>query len=402
MTPELTRLVQPSRQRGFSLVELLVSIALGMAVLMAMASVYVAAKQTFRFQETSGRMQEDANFALETIAKDLRLAGYAGCMGVDTVTVGAVTTTYPQMGLAASPTAITGPNPLGTVFAGMSAAEVAIRAQPLAPANIVRGWDSIPSAMFASSAPTYANTGALYFAGASNKGVGVTAVMASATADLTIAADPNSWANKDYYFVASDCRKSSLFVGRVPVAGTSIAHGAGLGNTADNFPSSAIYGVDTVVTPLEWNFYYAAKRSGATAASLYRINYDGNARDGVPLEIVANVETLLFHYGENLRGRDTATNAVCTIATGGATCAPSYQADTWRTTAAAVTDWSRVVAVRIGLMMVSADEAVNSDIAAPTLTLLGAAYTVPADATGNRVRKEFSTTVVLRNRVPAR
>ena len=402
MTFKPVRPVGPHSPSGFTLVELLVSIALGMGVLLAMSSVYVATKQTFRFQETSGRMQEDANFALETIAKDLRLAGYAGCMGVDTVTVGAVTTTYPQMGLAASPTAIDGPNPLGTVFAGMSAAEVAIRAQPLAPANIIRGWDSIPSAMFASSAPTYANTGALYFAGASSKGVGVTGVMASATADLTIAADPNGWATKDYYFVASDCKKSSLFVGKIPVAATSIAHGAVLGNAADTFPSSAVYGIDAVVTPLEWNFYYAAKRSGATAASLYRINYDGNARDGVPLEIVANVETLLFHYGENLNGRDTATNAVCTIATGGATCAPSYQADTWRTTAAAVTDWSRVVAVRIGLMMVSADEAVNTDIAAPTLTLLGAAYTVPSATEGNRVRKEFSTTVVLRNRVKAR
>lgn len=402
MNPNRIQWVPQSRQHGFTLVELLVSIALGLAVLMAMASVYVAAKQTFRFQETSGRMQEDANFALDTIAKDLRLAGYAGCMGVDTVTVGATTTTYPQMGLAASPTAITGPNPLGTVFAGMSAAEVAMRTQPLAPANIIRGWDSIPSAMFASSAPSYSYTDALYFAGASNKAVGVTVVMASATADVTIAADPNSWANKDYYFVASDCRKSSLFVGRVPAAGTSIAHGTGLGNAAANFPSSALYGVDTVVAPVEWNFYYAAKRTGASSASLYRVNYDGNARDGTPLEIVANVETLKFHYGENLKGKDTATNAVCTIATGGATCAPTYQADTWRTTAAGVTDWSRVVAVRIGLMMLSADEAVNSDIAAPALTLLGAAYTVPVDAVGNRVRKEFSTTVVLRNRVPAR
>ena len=402
MTTRIKRPFPLGRQAGFTLVELLVSIALGLAVLMAMASVYVAAKQTFRFQDTSGRMQEDASFALETIAKDLRLAGYAGCMGVDTVTVGAVTTTYPQMGLATSPTATTGPNPLGSVFTGLSAAEVAIRAQPLAPANIIRGWDSIPSAMFASSAPSYANTDALYFAGGSSKGVGVTAAMASATADLTIAADPNSWATKDYYFVVSDCRKSSLFLGRVPVAANAIGHTAALGNTSDNFPSSAIYGVDSVVTPVEWNFYYAAKRSGANTASLYRINYDGNARDGTPLEIVGNVETLRFHYGENLRGRDTATLAVCTIATGGATCAPTFQADTWRTTAAAVTDWSRVVAVRIGLMMVSADESTNPDITQSNLTLLGAAYTVPSDAVGNRVRKEFSTTVVLRNRVPAR
>ena len=70
-------------QSGFTLVELLVSLALGLAVLVGLSSVYVAAKQSFRFQETSGRLQEDAVFALDMISRDLRMAGFAGCRGVD-------------------------------------------------------------------------------------------------------------------------------------------------------------------------------------------------------------------------------------------------------------------------------------------------------------------------------
>jgi type IV pilus assembly protein PilW len=188
----------------------------------------------------------------------------------------------------------------------------------------------------------------------------------------------------------------------VATGGLSIEHGMTLGNAADSFPGNYLFGADAIVTPLEWNFYYVAKRSGASTPSLYRINYDGNTRDGNPLEIVANVESVRFHYGENTRGIDTATNASCSLATGGATCTPTFQTDAWRTTAASVTDWSRVVAVRVGLMVVSADAAISSDVAAPALTLLGAAYTVPTSATGSRVRKEYSTTVTLRNRIPVR
>jgi type IV pilus assembly protein PilW len=402
MKSESSFVLKRSGQQGFTLIELLISIALGLAVLVALASVYVVAKQSFRFQETSGRMQEDANFALETISRDLRMAGYAGCMGVETITVGAVTTTYPNMGLAASPSAITGPNPLATVFSGATPADMAIKARPLAAANFIRGWDSIPSAMFASSAPSYANTGALYFAGGSAKAVSISVAMAADDSALTIAGDKYSWSGKEYYMVVSDCNSSSLFGGKVAASGLSIAHDAIFGNTTDKFPTDYKYGADALVMPLEWNLYYAAIRTGADTPSLYRVNYDGNARNANPLELVANVETLVFHYGENTKGKDTATSLSCNLSAGAATCAPTFQTDEWRKTAAAVTDWSRVVAVRIGMMMVSADANATADLAAPALTLLGDAYTVPVTATGSRVRKEYSTTVVLRNRVPAR
>jgi type IV pilus assembly protein PilW len=153
--------------------------------------------------------------------------------------------------------------------------------------------------------------------------------------------------------------------------------------------------------PLQWSFYYAATRSGASTPSLYRVFYDGNAR-GNAQEIIANVESFKLMYGENTMGKDSVTNNACTIATGGATCVPNLQADVWRTTAASVTDWSRVVAVRIGLMMVSADSNAIADLSQVTPTLLGQTYTIPTGASTGRLRKEFSTTVVLRNRVASR
>ena len=391
-------------QRGLSLVELLVSLVLGMAVLIGLASVYVAAKQSFRFQETSGRLQEDAVFALEMIAKNLRMSGFAGCRGVNQE---AGPVYFPRLTLATAPTGIDGPNPLATVESGSTTVTV----QPLTPFNFLRGFDDVPSTMFASgSAPTTSGTDSLFFSGGSANVVSVTAPMAAATSSLTIGADPYNWAATTtptanpgvYNMIVSNCLTSSLFAGKVTTSGTLIAHDTTLGNAANDFPTSPLYGADALVMPLEWSFYYVATRSGAATPSLYRVFYDGNKRDGNPQEIISNVESMQLHYGENLNGIDDVTTLACVLASGGATCTPTLRADTWQTTAASVTNWSRVVGVRIGLMMVGSDAGAAADVTVATPPILGASYTLPSGASSRRLRKEFSTTVLLRNRIAPR
>ncbi len=232
--------------------------------------------------------------------------------------------------------------------------------------------------------------------------VSITTAMAAAADALTIGTDSQSWGTRPRYMVVSDCNNSSFFVGQLATSAgvTSIQHEIGAGNDeneAATFPGSAIYGVDAIVMPVEWTFYYVATRAGASTPSLYRVSYDGRIQEnsGVPNdprgrkdpeEIVSNVETMKLHYGENTANDGSG--------------APTMQANVWRTTAAAVTDWSRVVAVRIGLMMVSSENGVLGDVVSSP-TLLGAAYTVPT-AAATRAHKEFSTTVVLRNRIAPR
>jgi type IV pilus assembly protein PilW len=373
-------------------------LALGLSVLAGLSAVFVAAKQSYRYQETSGRLQEDASYALETMARDLRMTGFAGCRGVE-ITPGPVQ--YPGMGihgtLLAASGAIKGPNPLGTVYP----ADAAITARPFAPKNLIRGFDaSVPSAMFAvGSVPTSGTTDSLYITGGSMNAVSVTTPMTLPESVLEIGTDSQDWGTILRYMVVSDCVNSSYFVGELETAGgvTSIKHLAATDkNALATFPSSAKYGIDAIVMPVEWNFYYVATRPGASTPGLYRLTHDGRVQvnSGVtgdppgrkdPVEIVSNVETMKIHYGEN------------TLPTTGT---PTMEVNEWRTTAADVDDWSRVVAVRIGLMMITSENGVNTDIAS-TPTLLGAAYTVPT-AYANRVRKEFSTTVVLRNRVAPR
>ena len=302
---------------------------------------------------------------------------------------------------------IDGPNPLATVESGSTTVTV----QPLTPFNFLRGFDDVPSTMFASGlAPTTSGTDSLFFSGGSANVVSVTAPMAAATSALTIGADPYNWAATTtptanpgvYNMIVSNCLTSSLFAGKVTTSGTLIAHDTTLGNAANDFPTSPLYGADALVMPLEWSFYYVATRSGAATPSLYRVFYDGNKRDGNPQEIISNVESMQLHYGENLNGIDDVTTLACVLASGGATCTPTLRADTWQTTAASVTNWSRVVGVRIGLMMVGSDAGAAADVTVATPPILGASYTLPSGASSRRLRKEFSTTVLLRNRIAPR
>jgi type IV pilus assembly protein PilW len=393
-------------QRGLSLIELLVALVLGLAVLVGLSSVYVAAKQSFRFQETTGRLQEDATFALDSIARDLRMAGSAGCMGINKVANPAPPPPdiyYPGSVLAsgspASPgvtpspdntSGFYGANPLGQI----ETTNPEVTQQPFTSLNFVRGFDNgTPTGMVATTNPAPSTiSDSLFFAGASFKAVSVSAPMTAASA-VPLAADTYNWSNAvsptnsgTYTFIVSDCSHSSIFNGKVTVGGgvVSIDHSTAMGNSDLSLTSG--FGTDAIVMPAEWSFYYIATRTGASTPSLYRVFFNGNKRFNAE-ELVSNVEAMKLNYGEN-------TTDVAGV--------PTLVADVWRTSAATVTDWSRVVAVRIGLMMVSSEDNANPEVTLTMPTLLGQTYTAPTGASSNRLRKEFSTTVVMRNRVAAR
>ncbi len=68
-----------SRQIGFSLVELMVAITISLILLAGVVQIYLSSKQTYRVQEALARVQENGRFAMDFLARDIRVAGYAGC-----------------------------------------------------------------------------------------------------------------------------------------------------------------------------------------------------------------------------------------------------------------------------------------------------------------------------------
>jgi type IV pilus assembly protein PilW len=73
----LTRFSSPSqrRQRGFSLVELMVALVLGLLVIGGVGGVFLSQRELYRQNENLARMQESARYAFEVMARSLREAG---------------------------------------------------------------------------------------------------------------------------------------------------------------------------------------------------------------------------------------------------------------------------------------------------------------------------------------
>lgn len=68
-----------SAMRGFSLVELMVALVLGLLVVGGATSVFVSNRQTYRTAESLARVQESARIAFELMARDVREAGQIPC-----------------------------------------------------------------------------------------------------------------------------------------------------------------------------------------------------------------------------------------------------------------------------------------------------------------------------------
>lgn len=68
--------ILPARQRGMSLIELMISMLLGLFIVLGIGTLFVQNKQSYRQDEMIARMQEDARYALNTIVDDIELAGF--------------------------------------------------------------------------------------------------------------------------------------------------------------------------------------------------------------------------------------------------------------------------------------------------------------------------------------
>ncbi len=67
------------RQRGFSLIELMIALVLGLLVIAGASSVFLSNKQSYRTGEALSRVQEGSRIAFELMSRDIRSASLTGC-----------------------------------------------------------------------------------------------------------------------------------------------------------------------------------------------------------------------------------------------------------------------------------------------------------------------------------
>lgn len=62
--------------RGVTLIELMISMAISLILLLGVISIYVTSKHSYVVQDGMARQQENGRFAVEMLTRDLRMAGF--------------------------------------------------------------------------------------------------------------------------------------------------------------------------------------------------------------------------------------------------------------------------------------------------------------------------------------
>ncbi|MEO8308867.1 MAG: PilW family protein [Pseudomonadota bacterium] len=328
-------------QRGFTLVEIMVAMAIGLVMTAVIVTVFGQSTQSSKVNQARGEIQEQARVALDTLQRDLRQAGYIGCNSNRLLNSGGLINTATTPASYLDNIAISMQGYEGTGASFVPAAPVAVtgatpNASPINDAITIR----IPAGQPVSLSGTMAS--------------GTAVVPVFSTAGFAAATRA----------VIGDCAQSSLFV-VTGVAG-GLQHAVGASNTTADLGRA--FGPDAMVVAFNTISYYVAPSSFSGENSLWRrVGLAGNSE-----EVAEGVEDFQLTYGQDTDGDNFA--------------------DIF-TAADAVADWRQVVSVRASLLLRSkADRTAQN---AQAYNFNGATSIAPPD---RRLRRPFNITVQLRNR----
>jgi type IV pilus assembly protein PilW len=356
-------------QRGFSVIELMVAMTLGLLVIGSVSALLVNSRKNYIVQDSVARLQENARFAMHLLTRDLRMAGYFGCHDnvtaiFDHVNAGADTlwgSTEPLEGWEqlATPSS-------GTWYPSGSEARKS---------EILPGTDAITI--------RYAE------GGDANRVVEPYMTVESAALHM---ATGNSI--KDGEIVAvTDCSSTDIFQVTGPTnPGTAglVDHNTGEGSPGNaTKPLSKIYEGDAFIMRLRaFRYYIGTGASGKPA--LFREAIAPQSGGSAVLqaeELVEGIENMQILYGVDKSYNDRIPDVYVPADEVG----PS--------------NWGNIVAVRVVLLGYSiaagvdtgGEYATGADKKKYDLGFAGESSDEVTGTTGNRKRDRFVTTVTLRN-----
>jgi type IV pilus assembly protein PilW len=345
------------RAAGFTLVELMVSLAISLLLLTGVVAIFSSSRFSYESTDQSSRIQETGRFALDLMSRHVRASGFSGCSRQPNYVSSVLNSaTSVQWNFLAGPVlGFDAEDSTWTPELGDAVPDI----DEELPGSVTAGSD-----VLLVRGPRLDVPPAL-----------VTTAMADASADLTVDNASNFKADGEVV-MAYSCEGQSVFYARP--AGNTLVHTVALGGTpgnqfdTTNFP----FRENSEVVPVETVVYYVGKSSGGDSVpndttSLWRRAAVGNAE-----ELVQGVERMQVRYGV-----DTTMDRVV----------DDY------VDANEVTNWDNVVAVRIALLVRSVQE-YGTDLDTRTYTLLDTEDPIPA-ANDRRQREVFTATVSIRNRV---
>lgn len=340
------------KQHGVTLVELMIALAIGLFMTIIIATLYQSMRGSFRYQEDFARLQENGRFAMEAITRDVRMAGYNGCGSL---------TTFANVvnGGSSSP------------FINFTAPVIGYEG----------GVSTFPSAITA--AGSIAGTDAIVLMGvdSSNELVVQDHNVNSAQINTNTHSIPAG-----EILLITDCAHTAVFQMTGPASSTktNVVHNTGTGTPGNctkllggNCGSAKTYQFKpgASLMRLYSNAYFIAASSAGGGNSLYVLSLTGQT-NGTPVkrELIQGVENMQITYGI-----DSNTNR---------------SADVFKA-ANDVTDWSKVVSVRVSLLVASTKDGIST---APQVYEYNG--TAEITASDRKIRKVFTETATVRNRTP--
>lgn len=328
------------KQSGLSLVELMISITLGLVLMVGVVQMFLSTKVTFNSQQSLSRIQETGRLAIDFLSKDIRAAGNYGCgktekiLQESTLNFGGLHTNF-NMAVQGFDSKSNLPNqPTYATDLGKSTAT--------AGQNII----AIHSALDVGLPITRLNTNTNVFTYTSQASVANSCVQGICVNNAVVVGDCYSARVLSVSSLSIDTANELTIVPTVSLDAT---------NKTQQFVSGEVAPLKTVV-------YFIADGAYGGPSLWQRTNTD-NA-----VEILEGVEQLRIRYALST-SRNTYSNA---------------------TTIGA--DWANVVSVRLELVVRSLnDNAVDN----PQPYIFGGGTVTPTD---KYMRQVFSSTINIRNR----
>lgn len=339
-----------SRQRGLSLVEILVGMTVGLILMAGVIQIFVSSKQGYRIQTALSRLQENGRFAIEFINRDIRGAGFFGCAGNATRIVNTLNNAD-QYAWDFS-TALQGfeAQSNGTWLPALNNSITNVTdPDPLSGRDII-------TLRHATGNPTKVTK----HPGNPNQDPG--------SADIQV--NPGNGLSQGDIAMISDCVNSAIFqiTNNNPDTSGTLVHNTGVNDPPPGNVTKKLgkeYEKAGSVIRLTTTTYYIRSDS-EDRPSLYRLK----GTDDVD-ELIEGVEDMQILYGEDIDGNRGV----------------SFYA-----TADKVAIWDNVISVRISLLLRTLEDNLASS---PQSYTFNGATTTPSD---RRLRRVFTVTVNLRNR----
>jgi type IV pilus assembly protein PilW len=359
---------------GVTLIEMMISLTIGLMIIAGIGYAYLGTKQNFRSQDVLSRMQEGARTAFEIMAKDIRMAGFTGCPRNSAATgdINILTAANDW-----------DKNLIGRPLIGYEKAAEAWSAFPAGVTGVVSNVSSGDALTVLRADKSQEFIVASHNTGTSQ--ITLTTVHGIAQGEILVAAKP-------------DCSRTAIFQNTCTACGTTIVqHGSSSGTTTTPLGSPAgtidTFDARSRIYRLSAATYYIRMTSPPAPdlpqPALYRqvLGTTTGSPSNSAEELIEGVQDMQLLYGIDTTG----DNAV-----------DSYVTASSLTTSAA---WLQVLGVRVSLLMVSRndEQGITTQPQQYALDMNGdgdvadtGETVIPTD---HLLRKVFTTTIAVKNRL---